>query len=53
MKFSIFVVLLISFTSQAAQLKERITDLEQPTDIKFFPNSSEQLLVAGKEGQLS
>ncbi len=53
MKFSIFVVLLISFTSQAAQLKERITDLQQPTDIKFFPDSSKQLLVAGKEGQLS
>ena len=53
MKFSIFIVLLISFASQAVELKARVTDLEQPTDIKFFPNSSEKLLVAGKEGQLT
>ncbi|WP_077339129.1 PQQ-dependent sugar dehydrogenase [Pseudocolwellia agarivorans] len=53
MKLSIFIILLASFASQAVQLKEQVTNLDQPTDIKFFPNSTEQLLVAGKEGQLT
>jgi len=53
MKLTIFIALILSFASQATQLKERVTGLEQPVDIKFFPNSDTQLLVAGKEGHLT
>ena len=52
MKFSIFVILLFSFTSQALQLKEVVSGLDQPVDVKFFPSSNNELLVAGKTGQL-
>jgi glucose/arabinose dehydrogenase len=53
MKLTLFIALILSFASQATQLKEVVTDLEQPVDIKFFPKSNNQLLVAGKTGQLT
>jgi glucose/arabinose dehydrogenase len=53
MKFSIVFVLLVSFASHAIQLKEMVADLEQPVDVKFFPGSSNELLVAGKTGELT
>jgi len=43
----------MSFSSHSIQLKEVITDLNQPVDIKFFPASNTELLIAGKEGQLT
>ena len=52
MKFSVIILFLISFASQAAQLKPVITDLDQPVDVKFFPHSSSDLLIAGKAGKL-
>ena len=51
--FKLIFLILLSFTSQAAQLKEVITDLEQPVDIKFFPHSNSELLIASKTGQLT
>jgi len=53
MKLNILVIFLISFASQAVQLKLVVTDLVQPVDVKFFPNSSTDLLIAGKTGQLT
>ncbi|WP_083690061.1 PQQ-dependent sugar dehydrogenase [Colwellia sp. UCD-KL20] len=52
MKLSIFMLLLTSFATQAVQLKEVITGIEQPTDVKFFPDSNIELLVAEKKGKL-
>lgn len=52
MKLNIFIIFLISFSSQAVQLKEVVTDITQPVDVKFFPQSSSDLLVASKTGQL-
>jgi len=53
MKLSLFILFLISFASQAVQLKEVVTDLDQPVDVKFFPHSSSELLIASKTGQLT
>ncbi len=53
MKLSVLFILLLSYASHAVQLKEVVTDLEQPVDIKFFPQSSSKLLIAGKEGHLT
>ncbi|WP_299263217.1 PQQ-dependent sugar dehydrogenase [uncultured Psychrosphaera sp.] len=52
MKPSLLILFLISFANQAVQLKEVITDLNQPVDVQFFPDSSSELLIAGKTGQL-
>ncbi|MEP0354503.1 PQQ-dependent sugar dehydrogenase [Paraglaciecola sp.] len=43
----------MSFSVQAIQLKKVVTGLEQPVDIKFFPGSHSELLIAGKKGQLT
>ena len=53
MKHFLIFLLFISFTSHSVQLKEVVDDLEQPVDIKFFPTSNTQLLIAGKEGELT
>lgn len=53
MKLNILIIFLISFTSQAVQLKAVVTDLVQPVDVKFFPNSNSELLIASKTGQLT
>ncbi len=45
--------LFITFASQALQLKAVVSDLNQPVDVKFFPSSNDQMLIAGKEGQLT
>jgi len=52
MKFFIVIALFLSFVTQAVQLKEVVTDLEQPVEIKFFPGSSANLLIAEKTGKL-
>lgn len=53
MKLTFLFIYLISFASQAIQLKEVVTDLVQPVDIKFFPQSSSELLIASKTGELT
>ncbi|MEP1552926.1 PQQ-dependent sugar dehydrogenase, partial [Paraglaciecola sp.] len=53
MKITLLFILIISFTSQATQLKKIVTNLEQPVDVKFFPHSNNELLIAGKKGKLT
>lgn len=53
MKITFLFVLFISFAGQATQLKQVVTGLEQPVDVKFFPDSNSELLIAGKKGELT
>lgn len=56
MKFTSILLLLclhVVITAQAAQLKTIHSGLKQPVELKFFPSSDKQLLVAGKEGELT
>lgn len=53
MKITLLFILMLSFTTQAIQLKKIVTNLEQPVDLKFFPNSNNELLIASKKGKLT
>lgn len=56
MKLTSLLLLLafsVSLTAQAAQLKTIFTGFEQPVEIKFFPQSTTDVLVAGKQGDLN
>ena len=49
----IFISINALITAQAIQLKTIYTGLKQPVDIKFFPHSNQNLLIASKEGRLN
>lgn len=56
MKLILLLILtaLTTFSSvQAVQLKTIYTGLKQPVEIKFFPSSNTNVLIAGKEGDLN